>query len=85
MNKRILNACNVPKKLCKSLLGEKEKPIHRMIIGLLFMAIGVSIAKFCADSGNTFVGFFGDIIGYGIHGTGLVPFIDVLTEIAEVE
>jgi hypothetical protein len=85
MNKRILNVLNLPKKICVALLGEKQKPVHRMVLGLIFMALGVFISKSLSHYDNSFVEFIGDLIGYAIHGTGCVPFIDFLTTVAEIE
>lgn len=81
--KYFLNALNFPKKICIMLFGEDEKKWHRIIVGIIFMAIGVSIAKLTATCGNNFVEFFGDMVGYAIHGSGLVPLIDLASELAE--
>lgn len=85
MTRRLLNVVNVPKKVCTALLGDKSKARHRMLVGFIFMLVGVLISKLCIYLDNTFIDILGDLLGYAIHGTGCVPFIDFLTEIAEVE
>jgi hypothetical protein len=42
------------------------------------MMIGVLIAKTIGHHHIQFVAIFGDMIGYGIHGLGLMPFVDAI-------
>lgn len=83
MTKRILNVINVPRKICTALLGNKQRARHRMLVGFIFMVTGVLMSKYCSHVDNYIIDVFGDLFGYLIHGTGCVPFIDYLTEVAE--
>lgn len=57
-------------------MGEDHPPKHRMGIGVLLMIAGVKIA---AIGAGMWFHFIFDCIGYMIHGTGFIPFIDWLT------
>lgn len=54
------------------LVDEKHSVIHKMLCGAFIMIAGVVISK----SGTGVYHYFTDMVGYGVHGFGLVPFID---------
>ncbi len=71
---------NVARPLCATLLGHDHKPAHRMTVGIVVMSVGVFIAK--ASHGIHFevLAMAVDCVGYGVHGLGLTPFIEWLSE-----
>jgi len=76
----LFNVLNLPKHICNHLLNDKNHShVHRMCVGLIIMPIGVFISKCFADIHVAH--FLCDIVGYAIHGVGLVPFIEVITKI----
>ena len=66
---------------CNHLFGEEHTVTHKMSIGVIVMVMGVCVAKL----GHFFINPIGqyavDIVGYGIHGTGLAPFLDHFSKI----
>lgn len=79
-SKSILDSVNLPKYVCHRLVGEDHPKSHRMIAGALVMAVGVIVAKTMAPIHFFQLHILGDIIGYGIHALGAVPFIDHIIE-----
>lgn len=74
---------NLPRHVCDHLFGERHGALHQMVAGVCVMACGVAIAKHAGHSGSEFVEFFGDALGYGVHGLGLAPFIEHLMKAQE--
>lgn len=72
----IISKVNLPRIICTHLVGTCHTKRHRKITGLILMSAGVTIAHMTGQLGVKFVQFLGDGIGYGIHGIGLIPFID---------
>lgn len=68
----------VSKMICDHLVGEEHSSIHRYSVGVVIMGIGVGLTKavFLIDLG--IIHYLGDVIGYGIHGIGAIPFVDGL-------
>jgi hypothetical protein len=50
--------------------------IHRRCYGLVVMAMGVGLAKGFASHHE--LHFLADMVGYGVHGVGAAPFIELL-------
>lgn len=67
---------NVVRPLASLVFGKNHSVGHRMLAGTLVMAIGVMIAKYVGHSANEIIAHLGDGIGYGLHGIGLIPFIE---------
>jgi hypothetical protein len=71
---------NLPAIVAEHLVGSQHKEHHRMLSGLAIMGVGVSIAK----SGHYFhtdvIIYLVDLVGYGVHGIGLVPFVEHILE-----
>ena len=78
----VINRVCLVKVFANHLCGKDHKLYHRGIIGIGIMLIGVSIAKATGHSDVHFITLVGDTVGYGLHGIGLIPFIEAL--IAEV-
>lgn len=72
-----LKYCNLPREVCHHLIGKDHTPRHRMIAGAGIMAVGVTLAQVVSELVH-FPGahFIFDMVGYGVHGLGLVPFIE---------
>ena len=64
---RLRECLNIPKLICKHLMGEEHSNMHHMAVGFILMVIGVCIAKNSVEFHSVFVHFGGDILGYGIH------------------
>lgn len=69
-----LDCVNIPKRMADHAFGHHHSHRHRMVFGVVFMAIGVLIAKLLHF--NLLTHILADIVGYGVHGMGAVPFID---------
>lgn len=66
--------------LCHAALGPDHHPAVRYSAGAGIMCIGVAIAKFGGQIHVFHIHFFADLVGYGVHGLGLVPFIEKVIE-----
>lgn len=76
---RAVQAINLPREICHWCLGHDHHISHRMIVGLMVMAVGVIIAK----AGHHYPGFIAhasDLIGFFIHALGAVPYLEWLIE-----
>lgn len=74
---KFLHYINVPKHVCTHIAGEKYKPRHKMLAGLVVGVIGVLISHIPILLGHgMLITIISDTVGYGFHGLGLVPFIN---------
>lgn len=71
---------NLPKALCQACLGHNHSHGHRMLAGLVVMAVGVAIAKAGAEYNAFAVHYVTDAVGFAVHGLGAVPFLEWLLE-----
>lgn len=78
--KNALDVVNLPKYVCHHLVGEDHPKSHRMIVGAIVMTTGVVIVKLMSPIHFLQLHIIGDILGYGIHALGSVPFIDHIIE-----
>lgn len=76
--KASITKINFVHKACDVLAGEHHHPILRFTFGLCVMACGVYIAKTIGHHPQEAVAFAGDTVGYGIHGVGLIPFVEAI-------
>ena len=76
LSKKVFPKIDVTKKICDNLLGETHSKTHRFVTGTVIMSIGVGVTKavFIFDLGA--IHFIGDVIGYGLHGIGAIPFAE---------
>ena len=81
---RVLKKVNIVRIACDQMFGEQHTHRHRMTVGVVFMCIGVSIAKGATYFEYEIIRFIGDGLGYLIHGLGGVPFADFLMERARL-
>jgi hypothetical protein len=79
----VLVRINVIRPLCAVVLGKKHSTFHRLLAGFLVAAMGVLIAKHAGAFHNVYIEHIGDGVGYALHGMGLVPFIEFLSEHVE--
>lgn len=81
--KQVIDKLNLPKIICSHVIGKGHSKYHRRWCGVGVMAVGVVVAEFlgmaCHELGAfSHAGMFVcNIIGYGLHGIGLVPFIEI--------
>lgn len=71
---------NVSKHVCAHLLGNKQKPRHRITVGVFIMFIGVCIAKTTTE--YFAVHLLCDMTGYFLHGIGAIPLLEKLAELS---
>jgi hypothetical protein len=58
------------------LIGANHTPIHRKVVGVLIMVLGGSLIGIIGELGHSVMyHVLGDVIGNGVHGIGLIPFI----------
>lgn len=76
----VIRKANFAIPLCDALLGEKHPVKYRMATGVFVMAVGVTIAKTLGHGPYMLASFLADAVGYGLHGVGLIPFVDHLVE-----
>ena len=71
---RIIHRIDVSRHISHHLIGKEHSQGHRRIVGMVVMMIGVCIVKSSTMIDITIIHFISDVIGYGIHGLGLIPF-----------
>ncbi len=76
----VVRKANFAIPLCDALLGDQHPVKYRMATGVFVMAVGVTIAKTMGHGPYFLFSFIADAIGYGLHGVGLIPFVDHLVE-----
>lgn len=78
---RCVRWANLPRTACSVLIGKHHTLTHRLVAGLIIMVAGVAIAKgLPALLQSGWAHFLSDLLGYGVHGMGLTPFIEAATE-----
>lgn len=79
IKKPFIEKVDVPKIICVHLIGEDHTLHHRMGVGFIIMSIGVLISRF-SEGSFYIIHFFGDLVGFAIHGIGTIPFGEALTQ-----
>lgn len=74
-----LRNIDITRIICLHLVGDDHTPAHRCATGVVLMVIGVGLTKVLLLVPFPLAHYIGDLIGYGIHGLGTVPFVEVLT------
>lgn len=75
---------NIPHHVCQHLVGEQHTATHRMMVGAIIMISGVySIQLF--EFHTLIFRVVADVVGYGVHGIGLIPFADYLSQAVKKE
>lgn len=73
---RFTDYINVPKIICEHVLGKKHSKLHRRGCGFMIMIIGVCIADLLGAHSGHYGSVMCNLVGYGLHGAGLLPFIE---------
>lgn len=60
--------------MCNHLFGEAHTKTHRIVTGVFMAFGGICVAKIHVD--NIVIYFIVDLIGYGLHGFGLLPLFE---------
>lgn len=72
----------LPKRICIHLIGKDHKTGHQVLVGAIFMIVGVVITKWATIYfSSEIIKCAGDIVGYSIHGIGLTPIIEIITKL----
>lgn len=66
---------NLSRHITTHLVGEDHTDRHRRIFGGIIMVIGVSVAKTAHLFTHFSLEVLIDVLGYSIHGIGLIPFV----------
>lgn len=61
--------------LCNHVLGEKHTIVHRKVAGFFTMVGGVVLSIGVSEYAHSFE-IIGHLVGYALHGIGLMPFIE---------
>lgn len=69
-----LNKLNASAYIANHLIGQQHTPKHQKLTGFIIMVIGVAISESCLNINIHIINSIGHIVGYGIHGIGLIPF-----------
>lgn len=71
---RLIHKMDVSRYATNHLIGKDHTIAHRRVAGVIIMFFGVTIVKVTTHIPVDIVHWLGDIVGYGIHGIGLIPF-----------
>ena len=72
----VLSKICVSKLICNHLVGENHTHTHRCTVGLVIMGVGVGITKAALTVDVGIIHGVADLVGYGIHGVGDIPFVE---------
>ena len=67
---------NVASLLCHYAFGHGHHWCLKYLAGIAIMIVGVLIAKLGGTIHAFHFHYFADVVGYGVHGLGAVPFIE---------
>jgi hypothetical protein len=81
--KNALNKINLSRHILNHLVGKNHTNTHRKIAGAFIMAFGVAFIKVFSIIHIEALQFCAEIIGAGIHGIGLLPFVSSIESITE--
>ena len=84
MNINNLNKINVAKSIATHLIGKNHTSLHRRLVGISIMIVGVIISKSAPDSYFLLHLVF-DGGGYLVHAIGGIPFIEWIVENSKEE
>lgn len=76
---------NVMHPVCKTVFGANHHFAHRAVFGVGIMIGGVVVAKTLGHHPEFHLAVIGDTLGYGLHGVGLIPFVEEILALAEME
>lgn len=70
-----LDKLNIAKHITNHIVGQTHTSKHQKIAGIFIMLFGVALGKFSLLIDVHIVHYIADVIGYAIHGIGLIPFV----------
>lgn len=76
-----LNKICISRIICTHLIGESHSKLHRFTVGVSIMVVGVTITKAFLGFHSVAIHILSDVLGYGLHGIGLIPFADAFISI----
>lgn len=77
---KLLSRFNIPHLICNHILGKEHKLRHRITVGTVFMVAGVLVSKVGGGVSIIVLHYLFEVFGSAIHGIGLVPWIEYITE-----
>lgn len=82
----VIRKLNVVRPICDIMLGDSHPVQHRFAMGAVIMTMGVALAKSAGHHPVALIAHIGDLIGYSLHGFGLMPFLEhILGKVKEHE
>lgn len=75
---KLIKCIDISRYISNHLVGENHSLTHRKITGVFVMITGVLITKAVITIPDMTIHVVGDIVGYAIHGIGLIPFVSGL-------
>lgn len=76
MIRKVVRFINVPRYVTCHVMGKEHTTRHHRIAGTITIFIGAILIKLSLITGNGFIHFFGEIIGWSMHAVGMAPFIE---------
>lgn len=76
LKSKFLQYVNIPHHITEHVVGKHHTVMHRRIAGVIVMFIGVTLAHMSAHISNVILALTGDLIGYSIHATGFLPYLE---------
>lgn len=76
----VIKKINPTRPICNALFDKEHSHRHRMLVGAIVMGVGVVIAKSAGHHELQLIAYVGDVIGYGVHGLGLTPYIEYIID-----
>lgn len=76
MIKDAIHIINIPKHITSHIMGKDHTVTHRRMTGGVIMLVGIALVKLSGLLDSFFIHYVADVVGYSMHGLGLVPFIE---------
>lgn len=75
MRKKI-NPLDLPRVICHHIVGEHHTIAHRMVVGVVIIFVGTSIAQI--HTVYAVVNLFNEAFGFVMHGIGSLPIVELV-------
>ena len=75
---KTLQFLDLSKIITYHIIGKNHTITHRKCTGVVLAIVGVCIAHGFASADIFIIKLFGDVVGYALHGIGIIPFIEQL-------
>ncbi len=73
----LIDKINVSKHIVDHLVGVNHNHVHRVSVGIIIAYIGTYLTHFMSHY-SLFVTLTGELVGFGMHGIGLIPIIHLV-------